>query len=113
MRQLKEALDTGAELHGILEACSFFASSSWAVVRSLIIESDSKLVVDWIKGPLRALSCFIDLVGKCKSYVDKFKWTIVFVFREGNFKAHRLAKQGINRTIEYKWVANHGVLDTS
>ncbi|KAL4326282.1 hypothetical protein GQ457_11G021500 [Hibiscus cannabinus] len=92
---------TCAELYGILEAYSLFASSPWVDVRSLIIEPDSKPAVGWIKGPLQAPTCFIDMVGKCKSYVDKFNWTIIFVFREGNVEAHHLVKQGIDRTLEY------------
>ncbi|KAK9038155.1 hypothetical protein V6N11_023042 [Hibiscus sabdariffa] len=41
---------TSAELQGILEACRHFASSPWFGVKSLIIESDSELVINWIKN---------------------------------------------------------------
>ncbi|KAL4368587.1 hypothetical protein GQ457_05G009960 [Hibiscus cannabinus] len=90
---------TSAELQGILEACCCFVGSQWVGTKSLIIESDSKIAVNWIKRPLSVPASFKDLVGKCREYIDRFKWDIAFVFRERNAVAHRLAKEGLQKLL--------------
>ncbi|KAK8989900.1 hypothetical protein V6N11_064313 [Hibiscus sabdariffa] len=61
------------ELQGILEACCCFVGSQWVGTKSLIIESDSEIAVNWIKRPFSVPANFKDLVGKCKEYIDRYK----------------------------------------
>ncbi|KAK8488147.1 hypothetical protein V6N11_029684 [Hibiscus sabdariffa] len=91
---------TSAELQGILEACTCYASSPWTSSKPLVIESDSELAVNWIKQPFLVPVSFRELVSKCKEYFVNFEWVIEFVFRERNVEAYRLARQGLESVQE-------------
>ncbi|KAL4367022.1 hypothetical protein GQ457_05G027720 [Hibiscus cannabinus] len=90
---------TSAELIGILEACSSFAGSQWVGTMTLIIESDSELAINRINRTIPIPACFQELVSKCREFVQKYNWDIVFVFRESNAEAHCLAKSGLQNPL--------------
>ncbi|KAL4303249.1 hypothetical protein GQ457_10G012420 [Hibiscus cannabinus] len=97
---------TVAELKAIYEACCLLFSSSWHDHRTLIIETDSLLAVQWINKRATVPTTFEELVGKCKLFVQQYRCKVDFVFREGNTEAHRLAKEGVNRKANWVWTEN-------
>ncbi|KAL4379424.1 hypothetical protein GQ457_02G015730 [Hibiscus cannabinus] len=96
---------TGAELKAIHKACYIFLSSRWRGKGSLIIETDSLLVVNWINNVCQAPIAFADIVRECSTLLYKHKWKIIFVFRESNYAAHELAREGVNQSNELHWFA--------
>ncbi|KAL4311451.1 hypothetical protein GQ457_01G029990 [Hibiscus cannabinus] len=87
---------TYTEILAIKEACSLFVISMWAKKYKLIIETDSKLAVDWM-NPHLCPTVFKPLVLSCLDICKNIEWRVKHVPREGNHLADKLAKKGIGR----------------
>ena len=82
----------------VREAFIVFAASKWAKTHSLLIESDSINMVNWIKCPQSApwrMKKFIFHIESIKLQLSS--WHIVHIPREINDVADGLAKFGVNR----------------
>ncbi|KAL4360531.1 hypothetical protein GQ457_04G030100 [Hibiscus cannabinus] len=86
---------TSAEILAIKEALITFASSEWNKKVELIIETDCETAVFWINNPNTTPFTFKDLVNECLSIGSNLYWKLCWTRREGNVKADRLAKAGI------------------
>ena len=89
----------------IKTALQVFLHSPWANNHALIVESDSKVVVDWIrnkeKRPWKDWKIFneFDMVKEQIKLVD-----FEHVYKETNFFVDSLAKMGVNRMyLFYGW----------
>ncbi|XP_039034126.1 uncharacterized protein LOC120170219 [Hibiscus syriacus] len=83
-----------AELKAIKEGNDFSYSSGWCKKGRLIIESDSKSAVDWIKNQQPAPTSLRDLVQEIGALIyalDVLRW----IPRSCNMEADKLAKQGL------------------
>ena len=88
------------ELLAVREAFIVFAASKWAKTHSLLIESDSSNVVNWIKCPQSApwrMKKYISHIESLKLQLSS--WHIDHIPREMNDVADSLAKSGVNRLI--------------
>ena len=86
------------ELLAVRETFIVFAVSKWAKTHSLLIESDSSNVVNWIKCPQSTpwrMKKFISHIESLK--LQLFSWHIAHIPREINDVADGLAKSGVNR----------------
>ncbi|KAL4318982.1 hypothetical protein GQ457_18G008170 [Hibiscus cannabinus] len=88
---------TSAEILAIKEACSLFVISLWAKKYKLLIETDSKLAVDWMMNPHLCPAVFKPLVLSCLDICKNIEWRVKHVPREGNHLADKLAIKGIGR----------------
>ncbi|XVF82159.1 hypothetical protein PTKIN_Ptkin16aG0022400 [Pterospermum kingtungense] len=88
-----------AELLAIREGLILFLSSPWAQCKELIIESDSKIAINWVNNPESApwrIRKFVTHMETLKPRVIGL--TFVHVFREVNQIVDQLAKEGVRRT---------------
>ncbi|KAK8598621.1 hypothetical protein V6N13_094585 [Hibiscus sabdariffa] len=92
---------TSAEILVVEETLSQFKFSQWRGKFKLVIESDSKLVVNWLQNPSRAPAIFKPLIYACMMIGEDFSWSISAVPRICNTLAENLAKQGIYRVKDY------------
>ncbi|KAK8497165.1 hypothetical protein V6N12_066015 [Hibiscus sabdariffa] len=67
----------------------------WNKKVELIIETDCETAVFWINNPNTTPFAFKDLVNECLSIGTNLSWKLYWNRREGNVKADRLAKAGI------------------
>ncbi|KAK9046462.1 hypothetical protein V6N11_052349 [Hibiscus sabdariffa] len=86
---------TSAEILAIKEALITFASSEWNKKVELIIETNCETAVFWINNSNTTPFAFKDLVNECLSIGTNLSWKLCWTRREGNVKADRLAKAGI------------------
>ncbi|XVE50518.1 hypothetical protein DITRI_Ditri01bG0168600 [Diplodiscus trichospermus] len=94
-------------LTAIREALLIFISAPWIRYKSLIIESDSSVAVEWVRLPSHAPW----RVRKSIVHIENLKkqvgiWSIVHTVRECNVDADVLAKEGLNRTEDFVWIAD-------
>ncbi|XVF79235.1 hypothetical protein PTKIN_Ptkin14bG0204400 [Pterospermum kingtungense] len=95
-----------AELLAIREALIVFSSSSWAI-HGFLLESDSKIAVNWVNNPLKVPWKFQNFISQIENLKKVIKdWRIDHVFREGNQEADLLAKEGINRTNDLLFITD-------
>ncbi|KAK8526153.1 hypothetical protein V6N12_020634 [Hibiscus sabdariffa] len=84
-----------AEILSIKYAIESFVKSEWSSSTKLIIESDSKVVVDWISSPSSSNSTFSKLVQELNVYITSERWQIRHIHRSQNIRADTLTKRGI------------------
>ncbi|KAK8580560.1 hypothetical protein V6N12_070826 [Hibiscus sabdariffa] len=92
---------TSAELQAIYEVCRMFCSSPWSNAEKFIVESDCKLIVDWISKPCLAPRSFLPLVAPCVTFFAGRTWKIQYAPRTSNSVADNLAKSGISMDVDY------------
>lgn len=84
-----------------LEALSWIKNLGLSIV---IVEWDSKIVVDAIKSNLSYLSVFGDYVSSCKAIlVDVPSFSVGLVCRDANILAHSLARASKSFELSYCW----------
>ncbi|KAK8675161.1 hypothetical protein V6N13_033231 [Hibiscus sabdariffa] len=88
---------TLAEILAIKFAIESFVNSGWFSSSSsrLIIESDSKVAVDWISFPSSSNPTFSNLVQELNVYFINDRWMLRHIQRSQNTRADILAKSGI------------------
>ncbi|XP_039064616.1 uncharacterized protein LOC120209767 [Hibiscus syriacus] len=95
----KEAAGPGPpiliELMAIKKGLSYFTSIQQRFKERLIVESDSKLAVDWVKNKERCPLVYIDLVNDIGDKFRGLNGIIRWVARSANVEADTLAKDGI------------------
>ncbi|KAK0586532.1 hypothetical protein LWI29_008529 [Acer saccharum] len=81
-----------AELWGILEGLNLVWQRGF---RRVIVESDSKIAVDLLNNPAPTLHPLLSIIQACQSFFE-YDWScfILYVFRESNRVADRLASLG-------------------
>ncbi|XP_039052541.1 uncharacterized protein LOC120194242 [Hibiscus syriacus] len=84
-----------AELLAIKQGISMFFDLEVNKKNRLIVESDCKTALDWVKDPLLCPGPFLDLVGDIVSVIRERVIVFCCVKRSVNAKADELAKQGI------------------
>ncbi|GMJ04568.1 hypothetical protein like AT3G24255 [Hibiscus trionum] len=85
---------TEAELLAILEACCIYEHHFAGWNKAVLVESDCEMVCKWINQDVIVPNCFAELTQKCRNFLRKPKWTLVFAYREANTIAHHLAREG-------------------
>ncbi|KAE8706464.1 hypothetical protein F3Y22_tig00110393pilonHSYRG00236 [Hibiscus syriacus] len=83
------------ELMSIKKGLIFFASIQRRFEDRLIVESDSKVAVDWIKNYDRCPNVYVDLVYEIITKLRGLGGIIQWVARSANVEADALAKAGI------------------
>ncbi|KAE8721931.1 pentatricopeptide repeat-containing protein [Hibiscus syriacus] len=83
------------ELKAIMKGLSFFDSFQQRFKERLIVESDSKLAVDWVKNIDRCPYVYLDIVTAIVGKVSGLNSSIRWVARSANVEADSLAKAGI------------------
>ncbi|XP_039017178.1 uncharacterized protein LOC120148053 [Hibiscus syriacus] len=83
------------ELKAIKQGLIFFDSFRWCFKERLIIESDSKLFVEWIKNLDKCPGVFVTIVKDIINRLRVLEGLIRWVARTANIEADGLAKSGI------------------
>ncbi|KAE8668452.1 4-hydroxy-tetrahydrodipicolinate reductase 1 [Hibiscus syriacus] len=83
------------ELMEIKKGLTFFASIHQRYKERLIVETDSKLAVDWVKNYDHCPYVYIDLVKDIVTMLRDLKGFIRWAARSANVEANSLAKAGI------------------
>uniref|UniRef100_A0A803NTG1 Reverse transcriptase n=1 Tax=Cannabis sativa TaxID=3483 RepID=A0A803NTG1_CANSA len=79
-----------AEVMGVREALSWIKKKLW---QSVIVETDSLIVVQAIRSPLEMVSYFGSVISDCKTLLEELSGvSVLFVKRSANSVAHFLAK---------------------
>ncbi|KAL4271167.1 hypothetical protein GQ457_13G010790 [Hibiscus cannabinus] len=86
---------TLAEILAIKFAIESFVNSEWFSSSRLIIESDSKVAVDWISFPSSSNPTFSNLIQELNVYFITDRWMLRNIRRSQNTRADILAKSGI------------------
>ena len=87
-----------AELLAVCKALKVFAATRWASSFSLIIESDSSNVVNWMLNLSGTPWAMKRYMGQMEYFKQQLLSCIfVFIPREGNDMADALAKSGVSR----------------
>ncbi|KAE8660741.1 hypothetical protein F3Y22_tig00116951pilonHSYRG00750 [Hibiscus syriacus] len=84
-----------AELKAIKRGIEIFLASVWVSVGRLIVESDCKSVVEWIKSPALALVFYLSLVNQILTLSNGKVHSVRWIPRASNGEADSLAKKGI------------------
>ncbi|XP_039069273.1 uncharacterized protein LOC120215770 [Hibiscus syriacus] len=84
-----------AEMKAIKKGIDIFVSSVWASKGRLIIESDSKIAVEWIKDQISVPVYLSNFVKEIASTVSLNQIIIRWIPRCCNCEADKLAKEGI------------------
>ncbi|XP_039036586.1 uncharacterized protein LOC120173511 [Hibiscus syriacus] len=84
-----------AELKAIKKGIDIFLSSMWVPEGRLIVESDCKSAVEWIKSPSTAPTFFSNLVKDIVSLVSTKAYIVRLIPRGCNCEVDKLAKEGI------------------
>ncbi|XP_039069600.1 uncharacterized protein LOC120216169 [Hibiscus syriacus] len=84
-----------AELKAIKKGLDIFVSSEWLSKGRLIIESDCKLVMDWIKDQALVLVFLTNFVKEIVSIISVRDFIVRWIPRCCNCEADKLAKEGI------------------
>ena len=93
-----------AELLAIAKACELIGSRPELGGRSLIIASDSKIAVDWVKNRGPANSKHVQLIHFISNSLDGFgQASVVYCSRSTNSYADSLAKKGAAGGEEVRW----------
>lgn len=100
-------------IHGRLEVdigevMGFFEALSWLKYLNLgvvVIEGDSKVVVDAIAASSPSVSVFGDYVSACKSILIAYPWfSVHFIRRDTNSLAHEFARCSRNFGVTHCWL---------
>ncbi|KAL4385238.1 hypothetical protein GQ457_15G008200 [Hibiscus cannabinus] len=84
-----------AEILAIKFAVDYFINSEWSSKSRLIIESDSKVAVDWIACPISSHPTFLRLIKGINYFFATGRWLLRHINRGQNIFADNLAKKGI------------------
>ncbi|KAK8617590.1 hypothetical protein V6N13_080500 [Hibiscus sabdariffa] len=84
-----------AEILAIKFAVERFVNSSWVNRSRLVVESDSKTIVDWVSDPSLSSPLFSKLVQGISSFFTNGQWSIRHIRRVQNVYADTLAKAEI------------------
>ncbi|KAK8495688.1 hypothetical protein V6N12_005594 [Hibiscus sabdariffa] len=84
-----------AEILAIKIGLELFFNSAWRNVDRIIVESDNKVVVEWILNPVICTGIFSPLVKEIVSLVGSNPISFRHISRGCNIDADRLAKRGI------------------
>ncbi|KAK8556729.1 hypothetical protein V6N12_003124 [Hibiscus sabdariffa] len=84
-----------AEILAIKIDLELFSNSAWRNVDRVIVESDSKVVVEWILNPVICTGIFSPLVKEIVSLMGSNPISFRHISRGCNIDADRLAKRGI------------------
>ncbi|GMJ09324.1 hypothetical protein HRI_004601600 [Hibiscus trionum] len=84
-----------AELLAIKKGVDIFLESRWATKHRLVIESDCKNVIEWIKGEATRPQAFASLVSDICLKIERFGMVLRLIPRAVNLTADSLAKAGI------------------
>ncbi|KAK9034641.1 hypothetical protein V6N11_050798 [Hibiscus sabdariffa] len=84
-----------AEILAIKFAVERFVNSPWVKRSRLIVESDSKVAVEWISTTSLANLLFRQLVESINSFFSDGWWFVRHIRTEQNVKVDSLAKAGI------------------
>ncbi|KAK9017307.1 hypothetical protein V6N11_079786 [Hibiscus sabdariffa] len=84
-----------AEILAIKLAVERFVNSPWVNRSRLIVESDSKIAVDWVLNPSLSSLLFSKLVQDIIYFFTDGRWAIRHIRRVQNVHADTLAKAGI------------------
>ncbi|XP_039069815.1 uncharacterized protein LOC120216460 [Hibiscus syriacus] len=84
-----------AELLAIKRCLLLFLESGMSVNRRLILESDSAMVVDWIKNPTATTPFFFSIVKDIASIMVDKGVIVRHVLRAANWEVDEFAKSGI------------------
>ncbi|KAK8672616.1 hypothetical protein V6N13_110981 [Hibiscus sabdariffa] len=85
-----------AEILEIKLAVECFVNSPWVNRSRLVVESDSKTVVDWVLDPSLSSPLFSKLVQGISFFFTNGRWSIPHIRRVQNVHADTLAKAGID-----------------
>ncbi|KAE8733596.1 Myosin-1 [Hibiscus syriacus] len=86
---------TFMELKAIQKGLIFYADFQGRLKERLIIESDSKMAVDWVKGVEFCPVVYAYLVRDIVHWLNMFDGMVRWVSRTANLEADALAKEGI------------------
>ncbi|XP_039039585.1 uncharacterized protein LOC120177542 [Hibiscus syriacus] len=84
-----------AELKAIKRGIEIFLASVWVSVGRLIVESNYKSVVEWIKSPALAPVFYLSLVNQILTLSNGKVHSVRWIPRASNGEADSLAKKGI------------------
>ncbi|KAE8693773.1 transcription factor TT8-like [Hibiscus syriacus] len=84
-----------AELKAIKKGIDVFVSSEWASKGRLIVESDCKLAVEWLKDQATVPSFLSNLVKEIASTISVYEIFVRWIPRCCNCEADKLVKEGI------------------
>ncbi|KAK8578750.1 hypothetical protein V6N12_069094 [Hibiscus sabdariffa] len=85
-----------ADILAIKLAVEHFVNSPWVNRSRLIVESDSKVVVDWVSNPSLLSPFFLKFVQGISSFFTDGRCSIRHIQRVQNVSADILAKVGID-----------------
>ncbi|KAE8711629.1 RNA-binding protein 42-like [Hibiscus syriacus] len=96
----------GAELKAIRAGLLFFLSSEWGSKGRLILESDCRNALEWIKNPASCPTCFESIVREIVSFVMSQEVILRLIQRSANWEVDELAKKVVYLLLKFivDWV---------
>ncbi|CAK9146009.1 unnamed protein product, partial [Ilex paraguariensis] len=76
---------------------------------SIIIETDSKLLVDMVMQKIKASWKFWNILDRIASILQNFNFQFQHTYHQGNIVAYSLAKQGVSDRVSKIYDSNDGL----